>query len=52
MSAFGGFIVGPSFVVDHQRISGLGKAKLVYSPSCNSIPLNTVCHTLFFFSFT
>ncbi|OXA44032.1 serine palmitoyltransferase 1 [Folsomia candida] len=24
MSAFGGFIVGPSFVVDHQRISGLG----------------------------
>ncbi|XP_035713693.1 serine palmitoyltransferase 1-like [Folsomia candida] len=24
MAAFGGFIVGPSFVVDHQRISGLG----------------------------
>jgi hypothetical protein len=26
MAAFGGFVVGPSFVVDHQRISGLGKS--------------------------
>lgn len=24
LASFGGFIVGPSFVVDHQRISGLG----------------------------
>jgi len=23
-ASFGGFIVGPSYVVDHQRISGLG----------------------------
>lgn len=29
LAAFGGFIVGPSFVVDHQRISGLGIISLL-----------------------
>ena len=28
-SAFGGFIVGTSYVVDHQRISGLGNLKFI-----------------------
>lgn len=47
LASFGGFIVGPSFVVDHQRISGLGKHFHNFSDNSNKNILLLLYYSIF-----